>query len=334
MTVTGKMAEAKTQPAASAPKKSALLLSVSIPVYNEEEVLPAFHERLTAVLDQLDMRSEIVYVNDGSTDGTLDVMRRLREADRRVAIVDLSRNFGKEVALTAAINHSRGDAVVSIDADLQDPPELISEFVEHWRNGGHDVVYGHRIERHGESWIKKATASFFYKVMQRLGDVPIPANVGDCRLLSRRAVEALKQLPEQHRIMKGLFAWIGFSQKAVSYSRDFRQAGTTKWNYWALLNLAMEGFTSFSVAPLKIASILGLVVATTAFFYGLKIIYATLVFGDPVAGYPTIMVTILFLGGVQLISLGIMGEYLGRVFNETKRRPLYLVKEHLPSTPV
>jgi len=307
-------------------------LSVVVPAYNEHEVLDQFHQRLGAVLDRLPAGTEIVYVNDGSNDATIEVMRRLRDVDPRVAIVDLSRNYGKEVALTAGLDFARGDAVVVIDADLQDPPELIPDLVAHWQEG-YDVVYGKRAAREGETWVKKLTAHYFYRFIRSVSKVQIPEDAGDFRLLSRRAVESLKQLREQHRFMKGLFAWIGFPQKAVPYRRDPRYAGETKWNYWRLWNFAIEGITSFSIAPLKLASYVGVLTAVAAFAYGAFILVRTLLFGNPVPGYPSLLTVILFLGGLQLLALGVIGEYLGRMFNETKRRPLYYVQECLPSSP-
>lgn len=303
------------------------VLSVVVPAYNEQEVLPEFHRRLATVLQSLAMDYEIVYVNDGSKDTTLEVLNVLQRGDRHTAIVDLSRNFGKEIALTAGLDYARGDAVVVIDADLQDPPELIPELINGWRDG-YDVVYATRSAREGETFMKKATAHLFYRVVQSISRFKIPEDTGDFRLLSRRAVDALKQLREQHRFMKGLFAWIGYPQKSVPYRRDPRFAGETKWNYWRLWNLAIEGITSFTIAPLKLATYLGLIVALGAFSYGGFIIVRTLIFGNPVAGYPSLMVVVLFLGGVQLVALGIIGEYLGRMFDETKGRPLYLVNAY------
>jgi glycosyltransferase involved in cell wall biosynthesis len=279
--------------------------------------------------------TEIVYINDGSGDSTLKIMQNLYEADTRVAILDLSRNFGKEIALSAGIDHANGEAVIIIDADLQDPPELIPELVKHWKEG-YDVVYAKRVSRQGESFTKKVTAYFFYRLIQKVSHCKIPEDTGDYRLLSRRAVEALKQLREQHRFMKGLFAWIGYSQKAVPYRRDRRYAGRTKWSYWRLWNFAIEGFTSFTIAPLKVATYLGLVIALGAFAYAAFIIYNTLIYGNPVPGYPSLIVIILFLGSVQLVSIGIIGEYVGRIFDEIKQRPLYLLKNYYPpkSTPL
>jgi glycosyltransferase involved in cell wall biosynthesis len=305
-------------------------LSVVVPVHNEEEVLRECARRLLGVLDTLPMEAEIVYVNDGSTDNSLAIMQQLRDEDPRVAIVDLSRNFGKEIAMSAGLDHAKGDAVVVIDADLQDPPELIPELIKHWTDG-YDVVYAKRMVRDGETAIKKATASVFYRLMQIVGGVKIPEDTGDFRLLSRRAVDSLKQLHEYHRFMKGLFAWIGYPQKAVEYRRDPRHAGQTKWNYWRLWNFALEGITSFTIAPLKVASYLGLLTALAAFVYAVYVIYKTIAYGDPVAGYPSLMVVILFLGGIQLVTLGIIGEYLGRIFNESKRRPLYFINSYMPS---
>jgi polyisoprenyl-phosphate glycosyltransferase len=309
---------------------STSLLSVVVPAYNEEEVLPVFHERLTGVLDSLDIDGEIVYVNDGSSDKTIEVLQSIQARDQRVAIVDLSRNFGKEIALTAGLDNAKGDAVVVIDADLQDPPELILELVKYWREG-YDVAYAKRTRRDGESVFKKATAYGFYRIIQSVSRIKIPEDTGDFRLLSRRAVDALKQLREQHRFMKGLFAWIGYPQKAVPYRRDPRHSGETKWNYWRLWNFALEGITSFTTAPLKVATYLGLLAAFGAFVFGVGLIIDTLIHGNPVAGYPSLMVTMLFLGGVQLITLGIIGEYLGRMFDEAKGRPLYLLNQYKPA---
>ena len=302
-----------------------LRLSVVVPAFNEEGVLAEFHSRLTAVLNGLGGRSEIVFVDDGSSDGTLAVMRRLRADDPRVAIVELSRNFGKEIAMTAGLDHTHGDIVVLIDADLQDPPELIPEMIRQWREG-YDVVYAQRTSRAGESVVKKATAHLFYRFIRNLSHVDIPRDTGDFRLLSRRAVEALAGLREQHRFMKGLFAWIGYPQKAIPYQRDARFGGESKWNYIGLWNFAIEGITSFSTVPLKVATYLGMIVAAGAFLYGLFILLNTLIYGNPVPSYPSLLVVVLFLGGVQLTALGVIGEYLGRMFDETKGRPLYLVK--------
>jgi len=306
------------------------VFSVVVPAYNEEEGLRALQARLSAVMNAIGESWEVIYVNDGSTDTTLAVLRAMRAEDPSVAVVNLSRNFGKEIATTAGLDHATGQAVIVIDADLQDPPEVIPELVAKWREG-FDMVYAQRREREGETWLKKATAAAFYRMMARTGRVRLPRNVGDFRLMSRRATDALLQLREHHRFMKGLFAWVGFPSAAVLYDRAPRHAGTTKWNYWKLWNLAIEGITSFTVMPLKVATYLGLIVAVFAFLYGAQIVLKTLLFGNPVAGYPSLLAVILFLGGVQLMTLGVIGEYLGRVFNETKARPLYIVERHEPS---
>lgn len=305
-------------------------ISVVVPAFNEQDVLREFYARARSVLEALGVDYEIVFVNDGSTDGTWGVMQELAAKDTSITAIDLSRNFGKEIALTAGLDRSCGDVVVIIDADLQDPPELIPALVEGWREG-YDVVYAVRTTRDGETWLKRSTASIFYRLIQRLSRVHIPRDTGDFRLMSRRAVAALGELREHHRFMKGLFSWVGFPSKAVYYTRAPRAAGSTKFNYWKLWNFALEGITSFSVGPLKVATYLGLAVATLSFVYAAVVIYKTLVYGDPVQGYPSLVVILLFLGGTQLICLGIIGEYLGRVFNEVKHRPLYLLSEVLPS---
>lgn len=305
-------------------------LSVVVPAYNEQEVLPEFHKRTAAVLDSLPFCAEVIYINDGSSDATLEVLYALRQQDPRVGIIDLSRNFGKEIAITAGLDAAKGDATVVIDADLQDPPELISELIKQWQEG-YDVVYAQRTAREGETFLKKATATLFYALIRRITRIPIPEHTGDFRLLSRRAVDALSSLREQHRFMKGLFAWIGYPQKAVPYKRQPRLAGETKWNYWRLWNFALEGITSFTIAPLKIATYFGLLTAGAAFLYGTYMTLKTLIFGNPVPGYPSLLVVILFLGGVQLVAIGLIGEYLGRMFDETKGRPLYLISGYEPS---
>jgi glycosyltransferase involved in cell wall biosynthesis len=307
------------------------VFSVVIPVYNEAEIIGEMHRRLTAVMATLDAPWEAIYVNDGSRDATLRIVETLRLADDHIGIVNLSRNFGKEIATTAGLDHAGGDAVIVIDADLQDPPEVIPRLVAAWRDG-FDMVYARRRRRDGETWLKKTTAAAFYRMMRKLGDVALPADVGDFRLMSRRVVDAVRQLREQHRFMKGLFAWVGFPSIAVEYDREKRGAGKTKWSLWKLWNLAIEGVTSFTVVPLKLATYLGLAVALFAVVFGAQLILRTLLFGNPVAGYPSLMAVILFLGGTQLVTLGIIGEYLGRVFNETKRRPLYLVERYTPAT--
>ena len=305
-------------------------LSVVVPAYNEEDGLAELHARVAAVMNAVGEPWELILVNDGSRDATLAAMGRLRAEDPRVAIVNLSRNFGKEIATTAGLDHARGAAVIILDADLQDPPELIPELIAGWREG-YDTVYAQRRRREGETWLKRSTAKLFYRIMGHVGRVEIPADTGDFRLISRRVVDALAELREQHRFMKGLFAWVGFPSKAVLYDRAPRFAGQTKWNYWKLWNLAVEGITSFTIVPLKVATYLGLAVGVTAALYLAEVVVRTLVIGNAVPGYPSLMAVVLFIGGVQLVTLGVIGEYLGRIFNEVKRRPLYLVERHLPS---
>jgi len=305
------------------------LISILVPVYNEEEVLAEFHETLDRALSELPVELEIVYINDGSSDNTLDVIHSLRSSDSRITLLDLSRHFGKEIALSAGLHKAAGDAVVIIDADLQDPPGLIPELIKEWQNG-YDVVYARRTSRDGESLMKKATASAFHRLIQHVSKVTIPEDTGDFRILSRRAVNALNTFKEQHRFMKGLFAWIGFKQKAVYYRRDARRAGNSKWSYWRLWNFAIDGITSFTIAPLKISTYVGTITALSAFSYGLYMVIETLLHGNAVPGYPSLIVIILMLGGIQLVAIGILGEYLGRIFNETKQRPLYFINEYLP----
>lgn len=305
-------------------------LTVVVPAYNEALVLDAFHVRLMAVFDTLEAAACVLYVDDGSADDTWTVIARLAQADARVAGLKLSRNFGKEAALTAGLDQVDADVVVVIDADLQDPPELIPDFLEKWREG-YDVVYGQRLVRDGETWLKRATAAAFYRIMRRLSATSIPPDTGDFRLMSRRALDALGQLRERQRFMKGIFAWVGFKQVAMPYRRDPRYAGASKFNYWKLWNFALEGITSFSTVPLRLATYVGLVTSLAAFGFGVWIVLKTLIWGDAVAGYPSLMTVVLFIGGAQLMALGIMGEYLGRLYMEAKARPLYLLEQFHPA---
>lgn len=314
-------------------RRSPHLLSIVCPAFNEDAAIGMFDAAVRAEMAHLGQEFEIVYVNDGSRDATLAIMRALRAAHGHVTIVNLSRNFGKEIATTAGLDHARGDAAIVMDADLQDPPDLIGQLIEGWHEG-YDVVFARRIVREGESWLKKTTARAFYALMRNLGDAPIPENVGDFRLLSRKAIDAVCAIRERHRFMKGVFAWVGFPSKAVFYDRRPRSAGRTKWNYWKLWNLSIEGITSSTLAPLKLSSYLGFVTALGALLTGLYFIVKTMVYGDPVAGFPTLIVVTLFLGGVQLMVLGVMGEYVGRIFNETKRRPLYFATDVAPAAPL
>jgi polyisoprenyl-phosphate glycosyltransferase len=311
-------------------------LTVVVAAFNEAEALPALHPRIAAVLDALaadGVAGHVLYVDDGSRDRTWAVLDDLAAADPRVSLLRLSRNFGKEAALTAGLDHIREGAVLILDADGQDPPELIPQFVAKWREG-YDDVHGTRTERDGESWFKRMTAYGFYRVMQRLSKTPIPTDTGDFRLLSPRALAALRQLRERHRFMKGLFGWVGFEQVAIPYHREARVAGRSKFNLWRLWNFALEGVTSFSTAPLRVATYLGVLTALLAFVYALWIVIKAMLWGDPVAGWPTMMTVILLLGGVQLMALGVIGEYLGRMYMESKQRPLYLVDRWRPAAGV
>lgn len=311
-------------------------LTVVVAAFNEAEALPALHPRIAAVLDALagdGIEGHVLYVDDGSRDRTWAVLDDIAAADPRVSVLRLSRNFGKEAALTAGLDRVREGAVIILDADGQDPPELIPQFVAKWREG-YDDVHGTRTERDGESWFKRATAHGFYRVMQRLSKTPIPTDTGDFRLLSPRALAALRQLRERHRFMKGLFGWVGFEQVAIAYHREARVAGRSKFNLWKLWNFALEGVTSFSTAPLRVATYLGVLTAVLAFVYALWVVIKAMLWGDPVAGWPTMMTVILLLGGVQLMALGVIGEYLGRLYEESKQRPLYLVDRWRPAAGV
>ncbi|MEZ8057904.1 glycosyltransferase family 2 protein [Vibrio splendidus] len=303
----------------------AVSLSIIVPFYDEQEVLEEFHSRLTKVLDSLPIKSEIVYVDDGSKDSSLELVSSFTSINSSISVIGLSRNFGKESAMSAGLEHCRGQAVILLDADLQDPPELIPQMIAKWREG-YDVVNMQRSQRDGETWFKKFSAASFYKVMNVATKIDVPENVGDFRLLSREVVDHINQLPERNRYMKGIFSWPGFRQATLQFKRDARFCGETKWNYLKLIGLAMDGITSFSIRPLRIATALGGLVALTAFVYGMVIVFKTIMFGEPITGYPSMMVVQLALGGIQLLSIGLMGEYIGRIFIETKNRPLYLIQ--------
>ncbi|EYD70352.1 glycosyltransferase family 2 protein [Limimaricola hongkongensis] len=303
------------------PRKADPLISLVVPCYAESEAIDAFIPAVDAALPQA--RIEFVFVNDGSRDDTLVKLLALSRGDPRVVVADLSRNFGKEIAMTAGLDLATGDVVVPMDADLQDPPELIAQFLERWREG-YDVVHGVRADRSKDGRIKRATAQWFYRFFNRLASTEIPENVGDFRLMDRSVVDAVTQLPERSRFMKGLFAWVGFSSTGVEYARPERCAGTTKFGFWKLWNFALDGIVSFSTMPLRVWTYLGTLVALFSLVYGGYVIARTLIFGRDVPGYASLMVTVLFLGGIQLISLGIIGEYVSRLFVETKQRPLYL----------
>lgn len=300
-------------------------LTVVVAACNEESALPELHARLAAVFATLPgIDGRMMYVDDGSSDGTWRCIEALARGDARVSAMRLSRNFGKEAALTAGLDQVREGAAMILDADCQDPPELIPAFVARWREG-YDNVYGTRLARAGESWTKRATARMFYRVIGKLSPTPIPADTGDFRLLSPRALQALRELRERHRFMKGLFSWVGYRRVAVPYHRQARVAGASKFSLWRLWNFALEGITSFSTVPLRAATYLGLATAAGAFLFAVGVVVKAALYGDRVAGWPTMMAVILFLGGVQLIALGLIGEYLGRLYEESKQRPLYLV---------
>lgn len=302
-------------------------LSLVIPCHNEESCITPFLARISQVFAGLpDVTLELVFVNDGSTDSTLERLREAMRADPRILIVDLSRNFGKESALSAGLELASGDAVVPLDADLQDPPELIPDMLAKWREG-YEVVLAHRANRDTDSWFKRSTARWFYRLHNRFSSVPLPDDVGDFRLMDRRVVEALRLLPESSRFMKGLFAWLGFRTTSIDYTREPRNSGETKFNAWRLWNFALDGITSFSTVPLRIWTYLGLFCAVAAFLLALHILIRTLIFGVDVPGYASIIVAIAFFGGLQLTGIGIIGEYLGRTYMESKRRPLYIIRD-------
>ncbi len=301
-------------------------VSVVVTLYNEEGAVDALFERLIPVLESAAESFEVVCVNDGSTDSTLDRLVDQAERNGAIRIVDLSRNFGKERALTAALEYASGHAVIPMDADLQDPPELIPELLAKWRDG-YDVVNATRASREGESWLKKTSAKGFYRIINRLSGIRVPPNTGDFRLLDRKAVDAIMSFPERVRFMKGLFAWIGFRETTVYFDREARHSGKSKWKYWRLWNYALDGITSFSSWPLTFWSYVGFIISLLAFSYAIFMIGKTLIYGKDVPGYASLIVVVLFMGGVQLISLGVIGEYIARIYTETKRRPLFLVRK-------
>lgn len=301
-------------------------LSIVVPVYNEEESIGPFIKAMHEALRSEPCEFELLFVNDGSTDGTLAALLTSSERLANVRIVNLSRNFGKEAAVSAGLEHSRGDAVIPIDVDLQDPPDLIPKLVQYWREG-YDVVYAVRSDRKSDAALKRIPAAWFYRLFNRLAHIQIPENAGDFRLLDRRVVEVLRRLPERTRFMKGLFAWVGFRSMGVPYARRTRASGKSKWKQWRLWNFALEGLFSFSTLPLHLWTYLGLAVAGLAFAYAVFLVVHTLIIGIEVPGYASLATILLFLGGVQLISIGVVGEYLSRIFTEVKGRPLYVVED-------
>ena len=307
------------------PENRKKLVSILVPAYNEEETLNMLYERLEKLMNENSKYDfEILLVNDGSKDNTFSIMKSLREKDKRICYLNLSRNYGKETAMIAGLDYVKGDCVILIDADLQDPPELIPEMLKFWEDG-YDDVYAKRKSRKGETWLKKFTSKMYYRTLQSVTKIEIQKDTGDFRLLDRRCVEALKSLRESERYTKGLYSWIGYKKKEILYDRDPRIAGKTKYNYGKLINLSLDGITSFTTSPLRWSAIIGVIVSLIAFIYMLVIIFKTIICGVDVPGYASTMVVILFLGGIQLISLGIIGEYLGRAFYESKGRPLYFI---------
>jgi polyisoprenyl-phosphate glycosyltransferase len=307
-------------------RSDSILYSIVIPVYNEVEVLPSLYSRLTRVMEGLVEPYEIIFVNDGSNDGSLPLLRDLRARDERVKLLGLSRNFGHQLAITAGLDHSSGQAVVVLDADLQDPPEVIPQLIDQWRKG-YDVVFAVREKRRGEGLFKRATAALFYRLLRRLTSTEIPVDAGDFRLMSRKAVDALKSVRERSRFIRGLSGWIGFQQTSVPYVRDVRYAGTTKYPLKKMVRFGFNGLLSFSSVPLQLASYLGFVVSSVSFIYIAYAVWLKLFTNDTILGWTSVMVAVLFLGGVQLLCLGIVGAYIGRIYEEVRQRPLYIVDE-------
>lgn len=302
-------------------------ISILVPCYNEEKSLPLLQERLKSLMDSMPQYAwEVILVNDGSRDNTIEVARQLRQQDARMCYIDLSRNFGKERAMLAGFDHATGDCMVIMDADLQDPPEVIPQMIALWEEGWEDI-YARRVSRGKESWLRRKLSLAYYRTLQRTTRVDVLENVGDFRLLDRKCINALKQMRECERYTKGLFSWMGFKKKEITFNRHDRAAGESSFNFFKLILLGIDGITSFTTAPLRFATVLGFVVSVIAFVYMCYILVKTILYGDPVQGYPTLIIVILFLGGVQLLSLGIIGEYLGRIFNETKSRPVYFIRE-------
>jgi len=300
-------------------------ISIVCPCYNEEEVIDIFLETITPILDKSDFSYEIIFINDGSKDNTLNIIKMAKSKYNQIRIVNFARNFGKESALTAGLDFSRGEVIIPIDVDLQDPPELILEFLEEWGNG-YDVVLAKRVNRDSDSFFKRKSAELFYRLHNKISHIEIPNNVGDYRLMSRRVVDAIKLLPENQRFMKGIFAWVGFKTTTVEYTREARVAGNTSFNGWKLWNFALDGITSFSTVPLRVWLYIGMSISFLSFIFGATIIVKTLIYGIDLPGYASMLTIILFLGGIQLMGIGILGEYLGRIYNEAKNRPIYIIE--------
>ena len=303
-------------------------ITILIPCYNEEASLPLLYEALQSLMGECpNYEWELLFVNDGSRDKTLQIIKQLRANDSRVCYIDLSRNFGKEAAMLAGFDYATGDCMVIIDADLQHPPTLIPQMIALWEEG-YDDVYAKRRDRGEESWLRKRLSLLFYRLLQHTTRIEILPNVGDFRLLDRRCIDVLRQLRETERYTKGMFCWIGFKKKEILFDQCDRVAGQSSWKFSSLFNLAIEGITSFTTSPLRISTVLGFFISVFAFLYMVFVIIKTFIYGEDVQGFPTLIITILFLGGIQLISIGIIGEYIGRIFNETKNRPVYIVKEY------
>lgn len=303
-------------------------ISILVPCYNEEASLPLLYPELKKLMDsQINHEWEVLFVNDGSRDNTLTIIKELRNQDKRICYVDLSRNFGKENAMLAGFDYATGDCMVIMDADLQDPPSLIPEMLRYWEEG-YDDVYAKRNNRGKESWLRKQFSLLFYAILQKSTRFEVLKNVGDFRLLDRCCIEALKKLRETERYTKGMFCWIGFKKKEIIFNRGDRAAGKSNWNFFSLFNLAIEGITSFTTTPLRFSTVLGFIISLFAFILMIFYLVKTIIWGDVIQGFPTLITVILFLGGIQLFSIGILGEYLGRIFNETKNRPVYLAREY------
>jgi len=304
-----------------------ILCSVIVPMYNEEEVIPETYRRLTKVMEELNENYEIIFINDGSRDNTRSMLQELCKTDKRVKLIDFARNFGHQVAITAGMDYAAGDCMVIIDGDLQDPPELIPEMIKIWRSG-YDIVYGKRISRQGETFFKKFTAKVFYRFLQKLTDINIPVDTGDFRLIDRKVCEALKQLPERNRYVRGLMSWVGFRQTAIEFERSERFAGKTKYPLKKMLKLAMDGIVSFSYKPLRLASFLGSIISMASFLYLLAVLIQRIFFPETaISGWASIIAVSLFFNGIILLMLGIIGEYIGRIYDEAKGRPLYIIRE-------
>ena len=300
-------------------------LSLVIPVFNEKDAIAIFIESIKDTFKETDISLELIFVNDGSTDESLDILIKERSADSQITILDLSRNFGKEAALSAGLEYATGDCVVPIDVDLQDPPELILEMIEKW-NAGFDVVIAKRIDRSLDSWAKRNSSLWFYRIYNKIAQIKIPENVGDFRLMDRSVVDAVKLMPESNRFMKGIFSWVGFKTTYVEYSRPNRVAGSSKFSGWKLWNFAIEGITSFSIEPLRVWTYFGFFISFISFLFAIHIVIKTLLFGIETPGYASLAVLIIFLGGIQLIGIGVIGEYIGRTYIEVKNRPKYIIR--------